>query len=213
MVQKNTFRKISHRQQKETMNFIFLRVFVIISFLYSPLVSYAVEVAPRISDREIIESLAELKMGQKNINNRFQSLEKSIDTRFQSFEKNIDTRFQSLEQSIDTRFQSFEQSIGTRFQSIDKRFQSMDKRFAFLETLIMIVITGIFGLIGFIVWDRKTALRPLERKIDKLESELHHDLELQSPEGSRLTRLIHAFRGLAKHDSKVAETLKAFSLL
>jgi len=145
--------------------------------IYMPVVSYAIEVAPRISDREIIESLAELKSGQN-------SLEKTMNQRFQAMEKTMDTRFQSIE-----------------------------KRFSFLENLMMIVIAGIFGLIGFIVWDRKTALRPLEKKLDKLEQDLQHDLELQSPEGSRLTRLIHALRELAKEDLKVAKTLKAYSLL
>ena len=44
-------------------------------FLFSQPI-YAVEVAPRISDREIIESLAELKAGQKVINGRFESIDK-----------------------------------------------------------------------------------------------------------------------------------------
>lgn len=139
--------------------------------------SFAVEVAPRISDREIIESLAELKVGLKN-------LEKSIDQRFKSLEKSIYARFESIE-----------------------------KRFSFLENLMMILIAGVFGLIGFVVWDRKTALRPLEKKLDKLEQDLQHDLELQSPEGSRLTRLIHVLRETAKDDQKLAETMRGFSLL
>ena len=123
-------------------------------------------------------------------------------------------------ESIDRRFESIDkrfESIDKRFESIDKRFESlekrMDDRFAFLENLMMILIAGVFGLIGFIVWDRKTALRPLEAKIDKLERDLHHDLELQNPEGSRLTRLIHVLRELAEKDPKIAETLKTFSLL
>ncbi len=61
--------------------------------------------------------------------------------------------------------------------------------------------------------DRKTALRPLEKKLDKLEQDLQHDLELQSPEGSRLTRLIHVLREMAKDDQKLAETMRGFSLL
>ena len=145
--------------------------------IFLPVVVYAIETAPRISDREIIESLTELKSGQKNL------------------EKFMNQRFEQMEKHNDTRFQAFE------------------KRFSFLENLMMIAISGIFGLIGYIVWDRKTALRPLEKKLDKLEQDLQHDLELQSPEGSRLTRLIHALRELAKHDTKVAETLKMFSLL
>ena len=68
----------------------------------------------------------------------------------------------------------------------------MNQRFTFLENLVMVLIAGVLGLIGFVVWDRKTALRPLEKKLDRLEQDLQHDLELQRPDGSRLTRLIHA---------------------
>ena len=56
-------------------------------------------------------------------------------------------------------------------------------------------------------------MRPLEKKLDKLEQNPQHDLELLSPEGSRLTLLIYALRELAQKDPKIAETLKAFSLL
>jgi len=160
-----------------TVNKIIGCIFSFLLLVLIPLPSFAVEVAPRITDREIIESLAELKIGLSN-------LEKGMDQRFKAMEKNIDDRFESFE-----------------------------KRFTFLENLMMVLIAGVFGLIGFVVWDRKTALKPLEKKLDKLERDLAHDLELQSPEGSKLTRLIHALREIAKHDVKMAETLKAFSLL
>lgn len=42
----------------------------------------AVDIAPRISDREIIESLAELKAGQK-------ALEEKIDLRFNADRKSV----------------------------------------------------------------------------------------------------------------------------
>ncbi len=118
-----------------------------------------------------------------------------------------------LQKNIDARFEG----VDARFNSIDQRFDSLEKsindRFSFLENLLLVLIAGVFGLIGFVVWDRKTALRPLEKKLDKLEQDLAHDMELQSPEGSKLTRLIHALRELAKQDKKIAETLKAFSLM
>ena len=96
--------------------------------IFLPVVVYAIETAPRISDREIIESLTELKSGQKN-------LEKFMNQRFEQ----VNQRFEQMEKHNDTRFQAFE------------------KRFSFLENLMMIAISGIFGLIGYIVWDRKTA--------------------------------------------------------
>lgn len=144
--------------------------------LTTPAVS-AVEVAPRISDREIIESLAELKAGQK-----------------------------ALEERMDHRFVAIE----GRF---DQRFVSMEKRFAFVENLMLVTITGIFGLIGYIVWDRKTALRPVEERLTRMESELHRDLEIRHEGGSIPTRLVKALRELAKKDERLAGVLRSFSLL
>jgi len=144
----------------------------------------AVEVAPRISDREIIEALTELKAGQK------------------ALKENVNRRFEAVDQ---------------RFEAMDQRFESMEagfnQRFNFLENRIMVVIAGIFGLIGYIVWDRKTALRPVEERLIKLENELHRDLEIQHEEGSRLTRLVKVLREMAKHDEKLANVLRSFSLL
>lgn len=75
------------------------------------------------------------------------------------------------------------------------------------------LIAGVFGLIGFVVWDRKTALRPLEQRMERLEGELHRDLELQHDEGSRLTRLVNVLREMAKKDEKLAAVLRNFSLM
>ena len=147
-------------------------LFALLLTFASPAVM-AVDVAPRISDREIIEALTELKAGQK-----------------------------ALEAKMDQRF-----------EAVDQRFEAVDQRFNFLENLLMVVIAGIFGLIGYIVWDRKTALRPVEERLLKLENELHRDLEIQHEEGSRLTRLVKVLREMAKQDEKLASVLRNFSLL
>ena len=151
-------------------------LFALLLILVAPAAT-AVEVAPRISDREIIESLAEFKAGQKALGAR----------------------------------------MDQRFVSMDKRMESMEasfnQRFNFLENLVMVVIAGIFGLIGYIVWDRKTALRPVEERLIKLEHELHRDLEIQHEDGSRLTRLVKVLREMAKQDEKLAGVLRSFSLL
>lgn len=44
------------------------------------------------------------------------------------------------------------------------------------------MIAGIFGLIGYIVWDRKTALRPVEQRLIALESEFHRDVAIETGE-------------------------------
>ena len=154
-------------------------LFALFLTLVSPAVM-AVDVAPRISDREIIEALTELKAGQK-----------------------------ALEAKMDQQFEA----VNQRFEAVNQRFEAVDQRFNFLENLLMVVIAGIFGLIGYIVWDRKTALQPVEERLLKLENELHRDLEIQHEEGSRLTRLVKVLREMAKQDEKLASVLRNFSLL
>ena len=155
----------------------------------------AIEVAPRISDREIIESLADLKAGQKALEAGQKALEARIDQRFEAFQRQIDQRFEASRQQT------------------DQRFEAVDRRLDTLWGLMLVMIAGIFGLIGYIVWDRKTALRPVEQRLIALESEFHRDLEIQHEEGSRLTRLVKVLREMAKSDEKLANVLRNFSLL
>jgi hypothetical protein len=192
--------KVEGRQNK-TLTMQKRWLFALLLILTTPAAT-AVQVAPRISDREIIESLAQLKAGQK-------ALEAKMDQRFESMEASFNQRFEA----VDQRFEAMDQ----RFEAVDQRFESMEEslnqRFNFLENLIMVVIAGIFGLIGYIVWDRKTALRPVEERLIKLEYELHRDLEIQHEDGSRLTRLVKVLREMAKQDEKLAGVLRSFSLL
>jgi DNA anti-recombination protein RmuC len=241
--------------------------FIIGAILLScPVTGHAVEVAPRISDREIIESLADLRgdikevrAGQKalakNMDQRFKAVDQrfdaveqrfeSVDQHFVSFEQKMDQRFKAVDQrfdaidqrfeSVDQHFVSFEQKMDQRFKAVDQRFDavyqrfdavyqrfdavdqrfdsmekrldSIDRRFAFFQNLMLVLIAGVFGLIGYIVWDRKTALRPVENRIIQLEAELSHE------DGSRLTRLVGALQELAKTDKKVEAVLRSFSLL
>jgi DNA repair exonuclease SbcCD ATPase subunit len=176
----------------------------------------AIEVAPRISDREIIESLADLKAGQKALEAGQKALEAGqkalearIDQRFEAFQKQIDQRFGAFQKQIDQRFAAVDQ----RFDAVDQRFEAVDQQLDKIWALMLVMIAGIFGLIGYIVWDRKTALRPVEQRLIALESEFHRDLEIQHEEGSRLTRLVKVLREMAKSDEKLANVLRNFSLL
>ncbi|MCK5508905.1 MAG: hypothetical protein KAI50_10350 [Desulfobacterales bacterium] len=66
---------------------------VLIAVLMIPSLLPAVEIAPRISDREIVERLAKLEEGQKHIDKRFDGVNKRIDDlRFE-----MNGRFNSLQ--------------------------------------------------------------------------------------------------------------------
>ncbi|CAN2044380.1 conserved hypothetical protein [Candidatus Magnetomoraceae bacterium gMMP-1] len=135
----------------------------------------AVEKALRITDREIIEKLTELKSGQETINVRLEQ----VDKRFEELRSDVNVRFEQ----VDKRFEEFRLDMNTRFEQVDKRFEQVDKRFEELRSdmnarfeqlfnLMLwgfgILFTGIFGLIGFVIWDRKKSTEQVKEEVKNL---------------------------------------------
>ncbi len=73
----------------------FVSIIISLTVLF-PASLFAVEVAPRISDREIIESLATLKQGQKDLNARFDDLRTDMNKRFDSLQNIMIALFSSV---------------------------------------------------------------------------------------------------------------------
>jgi uncharacterized protein YoxC len=97
----------------------------------------------------------------QNIKHNQELLKQEMKLRFEV----VDKRFEV----VDKRFES----IDKRFESIDKRFESIDKRFETLTNFVMTLTAGIFGLIGFMMWDRRTVAQ-------KVKEECNQEIETQS---------------------------------
>ena len=78
-----------------------MRKIVIITWLIvgvlTPSLLIAVERAPRISDREIVERLTRLEEGQKNIERRIDSLDKSLNNRIDDLRSEMNSRFDTIQ--------------------------------------------------------------------------------------------------------------------
>ena len=143
---------------------IFILTIISVHFLFST--AFAVEVAPRITDREIVEALTELKAGQKHLNQR------------------IDDTNQRISDLYDINLTMF--------------------------ATLAALITGLFG---YIIWDRRTMMKPVQERLERLEKDIERDLELRNEHGSIPARLLNVLRELAKTDAKLAAVLRSFSLL
>ncbi|MBI5186730.1 MAG: hypothetical protein HZA01_13530 [Nitrospinae bacterium] len=145
----------------KTLALLFL---LLVALCHAPV--FAVETAPRISDREIIESLAELKAGQKALEQRLDDMNNSVNGRFDDVNK----RFDDLQEST------------------NKRFDDINGRFDILQWMLGLFITvalSIFGIMGRILWNQ-------QKKLTQIEA----TLEAQKEEISFLKSLIEKFQSL-----------------
>lgn len=65
--------------------------------LFSPSLVIAVERAPRISDKEIVERLTRLEEGQKTLERRIDNLDKGLNKRIDDLRSEVNSRFDTLQ--------------------------------------------------------------------------------------------------------------------
>ena len=169
-------------------------VVMTILLLSVPAAPQTVERAPRITDREIIEGLIRLEEGQKALRQLLNGHEQRFTT--------IDQRFTSLEQrltGVEQRLTSVEQGLGRLEQRvIGLEVQIQDLRQLFLWGFGL-VFAGLFALFGFVVWDRRTALMPVLRRLDEMRD--------------RQQRMEETLKRYAEKVPELAEELRATGLL
>jgi len=79
-----------------------------------PSLVIAVERAPRISDREIVERLTRLEEGQKNIETRFDD--------------------------VNRRFDDLRSEMNSRFEAVDKRFDTLEWMLGLFITITLVIL-------------------------------------------------------------------------
>ena len=106
-------------------------------------------------------------------------------------------------QVVRVELQQFEKRLDQKISQvekrIDQRIDGLGQRLSSLESLIYVLLAGMFALVGFVLWDRRTAVAPLQRS--------QRDLE------EREQKLERALLEYARQEPKLAEILKSFGLL
>ncbi len=58
---------------------------------------------------------------------------------------------------------SLRSEMNSRFEAQDHRFESLEKQLDRIYTLMFILLGAIFTLMGYVLWDRRTAVAPAQR--------------------------------------------------
>ena len=88
-------------------------------------------------------------------------------------------------------------------KGVNYRIDSLEKRMENIENLMYIPISAIFaqiiGVVGFVLWDRRTALSPAIAKNKELEEKTH--------------MLEQALKEIAHNDKKISDALRKVGIL
>ena len=126
---------------------------------------------------------------------KLNNLERKIDK--------IEQNQKLIKQEMKLRFEA----IDKRFEAIDKRFEDMNKRFEILTNFLLALTAGIFGLIGFMMWDRRTV-------ISKAKEECINEIDNKKADKEYVEKLVKAMNELlVKNDEIAKEIFKKYGLL
>ena len=104
-------------------------------------------------------------------------------------------RVQSLRNEMNAKFEA----LDTKFGAIDTKFEAIDSKIETLYWGFGILIALMLFLFGYIIWNRRTALNPVQNKTLSLEE--------------RMSKIEFTFREQAKKDPGFAEILRNAGLL
>ncbi len=85
-----------------------------------------------------------------------------------------------------------QKALNQRFDDINGRFDDVNRRIDDLRGLLYVILAGMFALVGFVIWHRRTALSPAIRRTAILED---------------------ALKEFSKKEPKMAEVLKHLGVM
>ena len=172
-----------------------MKKFFILLFFSIALLSYsaafAVEVAPRISDREIIEGLADIRGDIKKLEVEVKGDIKKLEVEVKGDIKELRAEINAVRaeiKAVDKRFDAVDkrfEAVDKRFDAVDKRFDDMNSRFDDLRWMFSIFITISIVILGFVL--------RMQWQMHKKQTQVETILETQRDELAFLKRLIEKF--------------------
>ncbi len=144
---------------------------ILIALLLPPMWAVAVERAPRITDREIVERLTRLEEGQKALDKRFDSVNKRLDDvnkRFDDVNKRIDDLRAEMNGRIDGLRAEMNGRIDGLRAEMNGRFDTLERMFGFFIAISMVIL----GFVLRMQWQMQRRQTSMEATLDAHRDEL-----------------------------------------
>ena len=167
---------------------------------------WAVEAAPALTDREIVERLTRLEEGQQAMRAELGQLRADMDKQLGQLRADMDKQLGQLRADMDKQIGQLRADVDRQNQRLrDDINAQFDRFFPLLIGLLGTFTALVLATIGFALWDRRTMLRPVEGRVTSLEEEM-------AGTRPRSAALLEALRALSQRDPELATILKNFNL-
>ncbi len=156
-----------------------LSAIILISFFILQHTVIAVETSPRISDREIIESLAEIRGNLKRLDEKLDTVDKSLNKRIDDLDSNLNKRIDALDSKLNKRIDDLRTDINSRFEEVGNRFDTLQWTLGLFITIALVI----FGFVLRMQW-----------QMHRRQTQMETILETQREELSFIKKLIEKFQ-------------------
>lgn len=171
----------------------FIVLFLVSQNVYAKEVPYTLEDRDRLIRIEI--SLKEFK--------------EAVDKRFEQ----VDRQLQQMREDTNKRFEQ----VDKRFEQVDKRSDGIERRLERLETVMMwgfgLLFTSMMGLVGFVLWDRRTTVAPVARALKEVELDLAELKRRGMDVERREIKIEDVLREYAQKEPGLAELMRIKGML
>jgi len=174
--------------------------FLLLFFLF-PCAVLAEEVPPpnfKVTNEMIYRELLELKLHQARMEERFEERFKAFDEKFKALDekfKAFDEKFKAFEEkfkAFDEKFKAIEAKIEANARAIEANARAIDRQTNIFLAIFGALIALLVFVIGFAIWDRRAAVRPLREEVERIKG---------------------ALREYSEREDRLAEVLRHFGLL
>ncbi len=145
-----------------------LNVLIFTFFFVLPYPVFAVEVAPRISDREIVEGLTEIRGDIKRLDARIDALSSKMDDKFAGLRSEMNDKFDGQRSEMNGKFADLRSEMNGRFEDMNHRFDTLHWTLGIFITIALVIL----GFVLRMQWQMHRRQTQTETILDTQRSEL-----------------------------------------
>ncbi|MEA2059227.1 MAG: hypothetical protein U9P10_01610, partial [Thermodesulfobacteriota bacterium] len=143
--------------------------------------------------------------------------QENLRAEMKSGQENLRTEMKAGQQALNQRISDLRSEMKAGQDAMNKRLDDLNQRISSL-TYVMVTMFGavvalIAVLVGLMLWDRRTTVKPVVEKVNRLERDVSENLYLSDEFGLKVNRIIKALREIAATDDHFATVLRSCSLL